>query len=130
LTSKWKARSIGPRPTNGVMGMQGVLRLAAAAVLVAACTGPTATVSRTATIDEARAGQIARDYFATAHGTGIKLTDVRETDLGMTNDTACGSAWEVLMEGTVTESTGASYGSDMYLCVDPTSGAVTRGPAG
>jgi len=110
--------------------MRGVLALAAAALLVAACTGPAATASTAATIDGARAGQIARDYFATAHGTGIKLTDVRETDLGITNDTACGSAWEVLMEGTVAESTGASYGPNMYLCVDPTSGAVTRGPAG
>jgi hypothetical protein len=106
------------------MGVRGVLGLAAAAVLMAACTGPTATV------DEARAGQIASDYFATAHGTGIRLTDVRETDYGITNDTACGANWEVLMEGTVTESTRASYGSHMYLCVDPSSGAVTRGPAG
>jgi hypothetical protein len=81
-------------------------------------------------MDQARAGQIARDYFAGAHGSGITLTDVRETDNGITNDTACGAAWEVLMEGTVTESTGASYGSHMYLCVDPVSGAVTRGPAG
>jgi len=100
--------------------------LALAVLPVAACTGPAAT----AAIDGARAGQIARDYFATAHGTGIKLTDVRETDFGITNDTACGANWEVLMEGTVTESTGASYGSHMYLCVDPTSGAVIRGPAG
>lgn len=100
--------------------------LALAVLPVAACTGPAAT----AAIDGARAGQIARDYFATAHGTGIKLTDVRETDFGITNDTACGANWEVLMEGTVTESTGASYGSHTYLCVDPASGAVTRGPAG
>ena len=104
-----------------------VAALALAVLPVAACTGPAAT---TATIDGARAGQIARDYFAAAHGTGIKLTDVRETDYGITHDTACGANWEVLMEGTVTESTGASYGSHMYLCVDPTSDAVTRGPAG
>jgi len=83
-----------------------------------------------AAIDEARAGQIARDSFATAHGTGVTLTDVRETDLGITNDTACGPSWEVKMEGTVTESTGTSYGSVMYLCVDPATGGVTRGPAG
>ncbi len=83
-----------------------------------------------AAIDEARARQIARDYFAGAHGTGITPSDVRETDLGITNDTACGAAWEVRMEGTVTESSGVSYGSVMYLCVDPASGAVTRGPAG
>lgn len=95
--------------------------LLGAAILVTACSPK---------IDKARAGQIARDYFAGAHGTGITLSDVRETDLGITNDTACGAAWEVLMEGTVTESTGVSYGSHMYLCVDPTSGAVTRGPAG
>ena len=101
-----------------------------AAALVAACSGPAATASTAVTVDEARAGQIARDYVATAHGTGITLTDVRETDLGITNDTACGSAWEVLMERTVTESTGASYGSHMYLCIDPATGAVTRGPAG
>lgn len=81
-------------------------------------------------VDQARAGQIARDYFATAHGAGITLTGVRETDRGITNDTACGADWEVLMEGTVTESTGTSYGSVMYLCVDPATGAVTRGPAG
>jgi hypothetical protein len=112
------------------MGVRGILGLAAVAVLMAACTGPAATSSSTAGVDGARAGQIARDYFATAHGTGIKLTDVRETDFGITNDTACGANWEVLMEGTVTESTGASYGSHMYLCVDPASGAVTRGPAG
>jgi len=112
------------------MGVRGVLGLAAAAVIAAACTGPTATASASAEIDEARAGQIARDYFATAHGTGIKLTDVRETDYGITSDAACGANWEVLMGGTVTESTGASYGSHMYLCVDPSSGAVTRGPAG
>ena len=100
--------------------------------MIAGCTGPTATTAPAApaAIDEARAGQIARDYFATAHGTGITLTDVRETDNGITNDTACGPNWEVLMEGTVTESTGTSYGSTMYLCVDPASGAVTRGPAG
>ena len=107
-----------------------VAALALAVLPVAACTGPAATASTTATIDGARAGQIARDYFAAAHGTGIKLTDVRETDYGITHDTACGANWEVLMEGTVTESTGASYGSHMYLCVDPTSDAVTRGPAG
>ena len=112
------------------MDVRGVLGLAAAAALVAACTGPTSTASTTTTIDEARAGQIARDYFAVAHGTGTKLTDVRETDYGITSDTACGANWEVLMEGTVTESAGASYGSHMYLCVDPSSGAVTRGPAG
>lgn len=97
------------------------------ALVAAGCTGPTAT---TAAVDEARAGQIARDYFATAHGTGITLTDVRETDNGITNDTDCGASWEVLMEGTVTESSGFPYGSHMYLCVDPTTGAVTRGPAG
>jgi hypothetical protein len=95
-------------------------------VLTCGCTRPAAAPA----IDEARAGQIARDYFATAHGTGINLTDVRETDYGITNDTACGANWEVLMDGTVAESTGASYGSHMYLCVDPTTGAVTRGPAG
>ena len=100
--------------------------LALAVLPVAACTGPAAT----AAIDGARAGQIARDYFATAHGTGIKLTDVRETDFGISNDTACGAQWEVLMEGTVTETSGVAYGSNMYLCVDPTTGAVTRGPAG
>ena len=64
------------------------------------------------------------------HGPGATLTDVRETDNGVTNDTACGAKWEVHMEGTVTESTGTSYFSTMYLCVDPASGAVTRGPAG
>lgn len=110
--------------------MRGFLAPAAAALLVAACTGPAATSSTAAGVDEARAGQIARDYFATAHGTGNTLTDVRETDLGITNDTACGASWEVLMEGTVTETSGVSYGSNMYLCVDPTTGAVTRGPAG
>jgi hypothetical protein len=103
--------------------------LAAAALLAAGCTGPTATVAPAA-VDQARAGQIARDYFATAHGTGVTLTGVRETDNGITNDTACGAKWEVLMEGTVTESSGTSYGSVMYLCVDPATGAVTRGPAG
>lgn len=92
-------------------------------VLACGCTTPAA-------IDQAKAGQIARDYFATAHGTGIALTDVRETDFGVTGDTACGADWEVLMEGTVTESSGVSYGSHMYLCVDPATGAVTRGPAG
>jgi hypothetical protein len=81
-------------------------------------------------IDEARAGQIARDYFAGAHGSGITLSEVRETNKGITNDSACGAAWEVLMEGTVTEATGIAYGSSMYLCVDPVSGAVTPGPAG
>jgi hypothetical protein len=80
-------------------------------------------------IDEARAGQIARDYFATAHGPGVTLSKVTETDLGLANDTACGAAWEVLMEGTGTEA-GNPYFSAMYLCVDPASGAVTRGPAG
>jgi hypothetical protein len=100
--------------------------LALAVLTVAGCTGPSAT----APIDQSRAGQIARDYFATAHGTGVKLMDVRETDKGITNDTACGAKWEVLMEGTVTETSGVSYGSSMYLCVDPTTGAVTRGPAG
>ena len=34
------------------------------------------------------------------------------------------------MGGTVTDSSGTSYFSTMYLCVDPASGAVTRGPAG
>jgi hypothetical protein len=82
-----------------------------------------------AAIDEARAGQIARDYFATAHGTGT-LSDVTQTDNGVTNDTACGAAWEFVMRGTVTEASGGSYHSVMYLCVDPSSGAVTRGPAG
>ena len=106
--------------------MRGVLRLATAALLVVGCTGPVAP----AAIDQTRAGQIARDYFAAAHGPGITLTDVRETDKGITNDTACGATWEVLMEGTVTEGTGASYGSHMYLCVDPATGGVTRGPAG
>ncbi|MHB8959032.1 MAG: hypothetical protein ACYDAN_05340 [Candidatus Limnocylindrales bacterium] len=81
-------------------------------------------------IDQARAGQIARDHFAGAHGSGVTLSNVSETDNGITNDTACGAAWEVIMRGTVTESTGTSYGSVMYLCVDPVSGAVTRGPAG
>jgi hypothetical protein len=95
-------------------------------VLACGCTTPAASPA----VDQARAGQIARDYFATAHGTGITLTDVRETDKGIANDTACGAKWEVLMEGTVTESTCTSYGSVMYLCVDPTSGAVTRGAAG
>ena len=97
--------------------------------MIAGCTGPTATAAPAA-IDEARAGQIARGYFATAHGPGATLTDVRETDNGVTNDTACGAKWEVHMEGTVTESTGTSYFSTMYLCVDPATGAVTRGPAG
>lgn len=101
--------------------MRTVGLLLGAAILVTACSP---------TIDKARAGQIARDYFAGAHGTGITLSDVRETDLGITGDTACGAAWEVLMEGTVTESTGVSYGSHMYLCVDPTSGTVTPGPQG
>ena len=110
--------------------MLGVLAPALAALLVAACTVPAATASTAATVDEARAGQIARDYFATAHRTGTTLTDVRETDLGITNDTACGASWEVLMGGTVTDSSGTSYFSTMYLCVDPASGAVTRGPAG
>lgn len=105
-----------------------LIAVAAAALLVAGCTGPAATAS--ATVDQARAGQIARDYFATAHGPGATLTGVRETDNGITNDTACGAEWEVLMEGTVTESAGTSYGSVMYLCVDPATGAVTRGPAG
>ncbi len=126
----------GQRITAREWTRGGVLVVAAAAVVVGlgawlvfsfvltcGCTTP-------APIDQARAGQIARAYFATAHGTGITLSDVRETDLGVTGDTACGGAWEVLMEGTVTEGTGASYGSHMYLCVDPTSGAVTRGPAG
>jgi hypothetical protein len=99
------------------------------ASLVVACSSAAPTPPPTP-IDKVRAGQIARDYFASAHGTGIRLSDVRETDLGITNDTACGAAWEVHMEGTVTESTGVSYGSHMYLCVDPASGAVTRGPAG
>ena len=110
--------------------MRGVLAPAAAALVVAACTGPAATASVSAAIDQARAGQIARDYYATAHATGAKLTGVRESDLGITNDTACGAKWEVLMEGTVTEAGGVSYGSNMYLCVDPATGAVTRGPAG
>jgi len=101
--------------------MRTVRLLLGAAILVVGCSPA---------IDKVRAGQIARDYFAGAHGTGITLSGVRETDLGITNDTACGAAWEVLMEGTVTESKGASYGSNMYLCVDPASGAVTRGPAG
>jgi hypothetical protein len=112
------------------MCVRGVLGLVAVGVLAAACTGPAATSSSTAGIDEARAGQIARDYFATAHGAGAKLTGVRETDFGITNDTACGAKWEVLMEGTVTETGGVSYGSNMYLCVDPSSGSVTHGPAG
>ena len=107
--------------------MRGILGLAAAVVLVAACTGPASTAAK---IDGARAGQIARDYYATAHAAGAKLTGVRESDLGITNDTACGAKWEVLMEGTVTEAGGVSYGSNMYLCVDPATGAVTRGPAG
>ncbi len=112
----------------------------AAALLVAGCSASPASPSPAppspmprspaAAVDQERAGQIARDYFATAHGTGVTLTDVRETDNGITDGTACGARWEVLMEGTVTESTGASYGSVMYLCVDPATGAVTRGPAG
>jgi hypothetical protein len=81
-------------------------------------------------IDQTRAGEIARDYFSGAHGSGITLSNVRRTDKGITNDTACGAAWEVLMEGTVTESTGTAYESHMYLCVDPATGEVTRGPAG
>jgi hypothetical protein len=95
-------------------------------VLACGCTTPAASPA----VDQPRAGQIARDYFATAHGTGIKLTDVRETDNGITNDTACGAKWEVLMGGTVTDSSGTSYFSTMHLCVDPATGTVTRGPAG
>jgi hypothetical protein len=113
-------------PGVRILGPLIAAALALAVLPVAGCTGPAAT----AAIDGARAGQIARDYFATAHGAGIKLTDVRETDLGITNDTACGPHWEVHMEGTVTESTGTSYFSHMYICVDPATGAVTRGPAG
>src|SRR3974390_317229 len=51
--------------------------------------------SPAAAIDQARAGQIASDYFATAHGPGTTLTGVRETDKGITNYTACGPRWEV-----------------------------------
>ena len=112
--------------------MRAIGLLLGTAFLLAACSSVDATPrgSIPAPIDKVRAGQIARDYFASAHGTGIKLSSVRETDLGITNDTACGAAWEVHMEGTVTEGTGVSYGSHMYLCVDPTSGVVARGPAG
>ena len=95
-------------------------------VLACGCTTPAASPA----VDQSRAGQIARDYFATAHGTGIQLTGVRETDNGITNDAACGANWEVLMGGTVTDGSGTSYFSTMYLCVDPATGAVTRGPAG
>ena len=120
----------GRVPRAGVIGVRGLLGLAAVAVFSAACTGPGATTPSTAAVDEARAGQIACDYYATAHAAGATLTGVRETDLGITNDTACDANWEVLMEGTVTESTGTSYSSTMYLCVDPATGVVTRGPAG
>jgi hypothetical protein len=112
----------------------------AVGVLVAACSqpllspqgvAPSASPAATApAIDKGRAGQIARDFFAGAHASGSTLTNVSEQDLGVTGDTSCGHAWEVLMTGTVTERGGASYGSAMYLCVDPVSGAVTRGPAG
>ncbi|HEY4752702.1 MAG TPA: hypothetical protein VIH37_05405 [Candidatus Limnocylindrales bacterium] len=73
-------------------------------------------------IDEARAGQIARDYFATAHGPGVRLSKVTETDLGLANDTACGAAWEVLMKGTVTEGSGAP--------TDPTCTSASTRPLG
>lgn len=123
------------RPDTGRLGgfeMRAVGLLLATAFLVVACSSAVATPqpSMHTVIDEVQAGRIARDYFAGVHGTGIKLSDVRETDLGITNDKSCGAAWEVHMFGTVTESTGVSYGSHMYICVDPTSGTVTRGPAG
>jgi hypothetical protein len=102
-----------------------MIAAAAAALLVAGCTGPAAG----AAVDRARAGQIARDYFAAAHGPRVTLTKVTETDLGITNDTACGTNWEVLMDGAGTEA-GNPYHSTMYLCVDPATGRVTRGPAG
>jgi hypothetical protein len=85
--------------------------------------------SSAAAVDQVRAGRIAREYFATAHGPGVTLTKVTETDLGITNDTACGPNWEVLMDGTGTEA-GNPYHSTMYLCVDPATGGVTLGPAG
>jgi len=81
-------------------------------------------------IDKAHAGKIASDYFAGAHGSGITLSDVHETDFPITGDPPCPGLWEVKMDATVTESSGISHGSTMYLCVDPATGEVTVGESG
>lgn len=69
-----------------------------------------------------RSGGVARDYFASAHGTGSAATNVTIDGSGP----AVPPFWSVTISGDVTEpgGTAPAYRSSMILWVEPVSGLV------
>jgi hypothetical protein len=95
-----------------------LVALALAVGLLAACTGATG-------LDEATASRTAIDYFASAHGSGTTVSNVRIDSIELGAD-AGHSAWKVNISGDVSEAghTSTAYTSHEWLYVYVDTGEV------
>jgi hypothetical protein len=96
----------------------GLVALALAVGLLAACTGATG-------LDEAAASRTATDYFASAHGSGTTVSNVRIDSIELGAD-AGHPAWKVNISGDVSEAGHISkaYTSHEWLYVSVDTGEV------
>ena len=115
------------RPNNRRSLGLAVLAIVLIAVAAAVWIGQAAQPSGHATIDEANATTLARDFFDGAHGTGATVANVQIMSIALGNDSAGHSVWKVNISGDVLEAgrSSPSYTSYMWLYVDATSGVVT-----
>jgi hypothetical protein len=86
--------------------------------LLAACAGATG-------MDEATASRTATDYFASAHGSGTTVSNVRIDSIELGAD-AGHSAWKVNISGDVSEAghTSTAYTSHEWLYISAATGEV------